>query len=82
MKSDVTAADKPLEFVGSSKEDLSAFPLEVKRCVGFALRSAQKGGKHPDARPLKGFGGAGVLEVNRTLTATPSGLSIPSSSRV
>jgi phage-related protein len=24
---------------------------------------AQKGGKHPDAKPLKGFGGAGVLEV-------------------
>jgi len=31
--------------------------------MGYALYLAQTGGKHPDARPLKGFGGAGVLEV-------------------
>ncbi len=24
---------------------------------------AQRGGKHPDAKPLRGFGGAGVLEI-------------------
>ncbi len=59
----MTDTDKPLEFVGSSKDDLSEFPQEVKRSIGFALRAAQKGGKHPDAKPLKGFGGAGVLEV-------------------
>ena len=59
----MTDTDKPLEFVGSSKDDLSDFPLEVKRSVGFALRAAQRGGKHPDAKPLSGFGGAGVLEV-------------------
>ena len=58
-----TSNDTPLEFVGSAREDLSEFPLEVKRCVGFALRTAQKGGKHPDAKPLTGFGGAGVLEI-------------------
>ena len=52
-----------MEFVGSSKEDLSAFPQKTKYVIGFALRAAQKGGKHPDAKPLKGFGGAGVLEV-------------------
>jgi phage-related protein len=56
-------ADAPLEFVGSSKEDLSALPAPVKSIFGFALRTAQKGGKHPDAKPLKGFGGAGVLEM-------------------
>src|SRR6478735_1660458 len=56
-------ADTPLEFVGTSREDLSEFPDEVKYCIGFALRTAQKGGKHPDAKPLKGFKGAGVLEV-------------------
>jgi phage-related protein len=59
----MTDTDKPLEFIGSSKDDLSAFPLEVKRGVGFALRAAQKDGKHPDAKPLTGFGGAGVLEI-------------------
>lgn len=56
-------ADTPLEFVGSSREDLSEFPDEVKYCIGFTLRAAQKGGKHPDAKPLKGFKGAGVLEI-------------------
>jgi len=54
---------KPLAFVGSSQDDLSAFPAEVKRIMGFALRTAQDGGKHPDAKPLKGYKGAGVLEI-------------------
>src|ERR1700722_11695077 len=63
IRARMTDTDKPLEFVGSSKDDLSGFPLEVKRGVGFALRAAQKGGKHPDAKPLTGFAGAGVLEV-------------------
>jgi phage-related protein len=31
--------------------------------MGFALWQAQQGGKHRDAKVLKGFGGAGVLEV-------------------
>ena len=54
---------KPLFWVGSSKEDLSTFPDEVKLVMGFALHLAQSGGKHVDAKPLKGFKGAGVLEV-------------------
>ncbi len=33
------------------------------REVGHALYIAQQGGKHGSAKPLKGFGGAGVLEV-------------------
>jgi phage-related protein len=59
----MATGDTPLEFIGSSKDDLSAFPVEVKKLIGFALRAAQKGQKHPCAKPLKGFGGAGVLEV-------------------
>ncbi|MGC1678323.1 MAG: type II toxin-antitoxin system RelE/ParE family toxin [Candidatus Binataceae bacterium] len=31
--------------------------------MGVALNSAQLGGKHPAARPMKGFHGAGVLEI-------------------
>ncbi len=31
--------------------------------MGYALYLAQTGGKHPRARPLRGFAGAGVLEV-------------------
>jgi phage-related protein len=49
--------------MGSSKRDLKKFPRPVQRVCGFALRHAQKRGKHPDAKPLKGFGGAGVLEI-------------------
>lgn len=30
--------------------------------MGYALYLAQMGDKHPDTKPLKGFGGAGVLE--------------------
>ena len=56
-------ADKELIWIGSSKEDLSAFPDEVKLVMGFARRAAQKGGKHARAKPLKGYKGAGVLEI-------------------
>lgn len=49
--------------MGTTLEDLKAFPDEVRQGVGYALHQAQMGAKHPDAKPLKGFGGAGVLEV-------------------
>ena len=54
---------KPLFWVGSSLDDLRGFPDDVKRVMGFALHFAQIGGKHADSKPLKGFAGAGVLEV-------------------
>jgi phage-related protein len=54
---------KPLEFIGRSRDDLRKFPKEVRVVIGTALNSAQLGGKHPAAKPLKGFGGAGVLEI-------------------
>ena len=57
---------KPLIFVGSSRKDLREFPEEVQHVMGFALLAAQRGGKHPDAKPLKGVGklsGADVIEV-------------------
>jgi len=31
--------------------------------MGFALYEAERGGKHPAAKPLKGFKRAGVLEI-------------------
>ncbi len=31
--------------------------------MGQALDDAQWGGKHPDAKPIEGFTGAGVLEI-------------------
>jgi phage-related protein len=54
---------KPVRWIGSSKDDLSAFPDDVKRRVGRALWDAQIGLKAPFAKALKGFGSAGVLEV-------------------
>lgn len=59
----MTKKDKELIWVGDSKINLRAFPEEVKDIMGFALRQAQQGGKHPHTKPLKGFKGAGVLEV-------------------
>lgn len=54
---------KPLEWVASAKRDLMAMPSEVVDVFGFALHVAQHGGKHLQAKPLKGFGSAGVLEI-------------------
>lgn len=54
---------KPLLWVSSSKKDLKQMPEDVQDVFGFALHLAQDGTKHPQAKPLKGFGGAGVLEV-------------------
>jgi phage-related protein len=50
---------KLVRWVGSSKEDLSDFPQEVRRRVGGALWDAQLGFKAPFAKPLRGFRGAG-----------------------
>ena len=54
---------QPLLWVGSSKKDLLKMPSDVQDVFGFALHLAQSGQKHPDTKPLKGFAGAGVLEV-------------------
>src|SRR5580700_4724492 len=54
---------KPVFWVASSKKDLQKFPKVVRQTIGQALFDAQTGGKHPDAKPLKGFKGAGILEV-------------------
>jgi len=54
---------KPLEWIASSRKDLQTMPDEVQDNVGYALFLAQLGEKHDDTKPLKGFKGAGVLEV-------------------
>jgi phage-related protein len=54
---------KPVRWVGSSKEDVREFPAQVRRRVGGALWEAPIGRKAPYAKPLKGFGDAGVLEI-------------------
>jgi len=54
---------EPVRWVGTSKDELSAFPDDVKRKVGRALWDAQIGLKAPFAKPLRGFASAGILEV-------------------
>ncbi|ABB76074.1 Phage-related protein [Nitrosospira multiformis ATCC 25196] len=60
---DVRKTIKPVEWVGSSFRDFRAFPDAVKDEMGYALHQAQIGGKSLSAKPLQGFGGAGVLEI-------------------
>lgn len=54
---------KPVVWIGSSLKDLRGLPSLVQDVFGFALYMAQQGGKHDAAKPLRGFGGGGVLEV-------------------
>lgn len=54
---------KPVAWIGPSKRDLKDFPDEVQDKVGYVLWRAQLGEKHNSAKPMKGFGGASVLEI-------------------
>ncbi|MDE3021383.1 MAG: type II toxin-antitoxin system RelE/ParE family toxin [Pseudomonadota bacterium] len=54
---------KLLGWIGSSKKDLLSLPDEVIDLFGYALHLAQTGRKHEQAKPLHGFGSAGVIEV-------------------
>jgi phage-related protein len=55
--------EKPLFWIGSSRNDLKDCPDEVQDFIGYSLHWAQTGSKSPAAKPLQGFGNAGVLEV-------------------
>jgi len=54
---------KPVHWIGSSRRDLRAMPDPVRRDIGQALYTAQQGETDPAAKPLKGFGGARVMEI-------------------
>ena len=54
---------KPLRWLGSAKRDLLAMPDEVQQVFGYALYHAQIGLLHSSAKPLQGFGSAGVVEI-------------------
>ncbi|WP_321854387.1 type II toxin-antitoxin system RelE/ParE family toxin [Paraburkholderia tropica] len=55
--------ERPLLWLGSSKKDLLALPVLVRKFFGHTLDFAQRGEQHAAAKVLKGFSGAGVLEV-------------------
>jgi phage-related protein len=54
---------KPVIWIGTSLRDFRAMPKAVRGRMGYALYVAQCGGKHRDAKPMRGFSGAGVVEV-------------------
>jgi phage-related protein len=54
---------RAVRWLGETRETIRGFPEAVKDDIGTALFAAQIGEKHEDAKPLKGFGGAGVLEI-------------------
>ena len=56
-------ARNPYSGKGRAERTSKKIPKAVRQTVGLALFDAQTGGKHPNAKPLQGFGGAGVLEV-------------------
>ena len=55
--------DKDLYWGPGCRKTLEGFPKEVQDIVLQAFLFAQKVSKHPDAKPLKGFHGASVLEI-------------------
>jgi phage-related protein len=54
---------KPVEWIGSSYKDFIALPEAIQDTMGHALYLAQTGRMHMSAKVLKGFGGAGVVEL-------------------
>jgi phage-related protein len=54
---------KPVIWIGSSRRDLKGFPKQVRFDIGQALYAAQMGETDPATKPLKGFGGAKVMEI-------------------
>jgi phage-related protein len=53
---------KPLQFVGSSLDDLRDFPEEARRAAGFELRAIQNGFEPSDSKPMQAVG-PGVREI-------------------
>ena len=53
---------KPLEFLGSSRDDLAAMPAGVRHDIGVELMRVQFGGQPTDFKPMFTVG-AGVYEI-------------------
>jgi phage-related protein len=63
MVIDLPTAKKPAVFIASSKRDLKKLPAPAKDILTYAIFLAEMGRTHPDAKAMKGFGNAGVMEV-------------------
>lgn len=63
MTRNVTDDDKPIEWVGSSYDDLVACPEDVQDSIGHALSLAQNGQKAAYAKPMHGSVLSNVMEI-------------------
>jgi phage-related protein len=63
MKDRRASGAKELRWIGASIDDYRAFPAGAVRELGHDLWMVQLGQTPESAKPLKGFGGAGVLEL-------------------
>lgn len=54
---------RKLGWIASSRKDMRALPKNVRRSFGVSLFAVQTGETPPIAKPLRGFGSAGVLEL-------------------
>ena len=45
---------KPVEWIGSARDDLRAMPEEVQDDFGYAIHEAQQGKHHPSAKQMRG----------------------------
>ena len=61
-KRSVPVTRKPLHFLGSSLDDLRAFPEEARRDAGFNLDFVQRGLDPLDWKPMRAVG-PGVKEI-------------------
>lgn len=62
LYSDSVTDSKPVEFVGSSLDDLRAFPLTARREAGYQLDQVQNGHEPDDWKPMNTVG-KGVKEI-------------------
>ncbi len=53
---------KPIQWVGSSLDDVKAFPVSSRRKIGFQLDRVQRGLEPEDWKPFNQIG-AGVKEI-------------------
>ena len=57
--------ERPLVWLGSTKDDISALPRPVKISFGYRLRRVQQGKTPEDTKPLSQFG-TGVFELRES----------------
>lgn len=50
-------------YIGSNKRDIDSFPKDIQEVFLFGIDLACQGKRAAIAKPLKGFGGASVLEL-------------------